>query len=71
MCLSIPVKILSIKNNKAIAGFQGKKQEADIQLIKDIKVGDYGLISNGFIIKKISAKEAEEIIKVIKSKEEK
>lgn len=67
MCLVIPVKILKLKkNNKAIADFSGKKQEIDTQLIKGLKVGDYGIINNGFIIKKISAKEAKEILKAIK-----
>jgi len=66
MCLSIPVKILKVKgNNKAIADFQGKKKEIDIQLVKNIKKGDYGLVSNGFIIKKVSADEAEEILKIL------
>lgn len=74
MCLTIPAKILEIKkNNKAIADFPStslgasrKKQEVDIQLVKDIKIGDYALISNGFIIKKIDKKEAKELIKIIK-----
>jgi len=71
MCLSIPAKILEIKNNKAIADFQGKKQEVGTNLVKDIQIGDYAIISNGFIIKKISAQEAEEIFKVINPVREK
>ena len=78
MCLSIPAKILEIKKeNKAIAVYpeQGrgnfeKRQEVNTELVKDVGVGDYVLISNGFIIKKISAQEAEEIFKIIKSKKE-
>lgn len=66
MCLSIPVKILEIKNNKAIAEFMGEKKEFSMELVKNIKPDDYALISNGFIIKKISAKEAEEIFNIIK-----
>lgn len=70
MCLSIPAKILEIKdNNKAIADFSGKREEVDIQLVQGAKKGDYGLISNGFLIKKISAREAEEIFEIIKPKE--
>lgn len=71
MCLSIPAKILEIKGNKAIAVYpersrgKVKKQEADSQLVDNIKAGDYVLISNGFIIKKIEPKEAQEIIKTI------
>jgi len=66
MCLTIPAKILEIKdNNKAVADFNGKEEEVDIELVKDIKKGDYALISNGFIIKKVLAGEAEEILKIL------
>ena len=57
---------MEIKKNKAIADFSGKKEEVDTELVKDIGVGDYALISNGFVIKKISAQEAEEILKILK-----
>jgi hydrogenase assembly chaperone HypC/HupF len=69
MCLNIPAKILEIKNNKAIADFCGRKEEVDIQLIPDIEINDYAIVSNGFIIKKISAQDTEEIFKIIKPKE--
>jgi len=70
MCLTIPAKILEIKdNNKAVADFNGKREEVDIQLVRGAKKGDYGLVSNGFLIKKISAKEAEEILEIIRPKE--
>lgn len=69
MCLTLPVKILEIRKNKAVVDSFGKKIEVGTDLVKDIKTGDYALISNGFIIKKISAREAEEIFKVIKFKE--
>jgi len=64
MCLSIPAKILELKeNNKAIADFNGRKEEVGIDLAKDIRVGDYAIISNGFIIKKISARELKRSLK--------
>lgn len=65
MCLTIPVKIVSLEKHKATVDFAGKKQKVDIQLVDNIKKGDYALISNGFIIKKVSAKEAKEILKTI------
>ena len=64
MCLTIPVRVVEVKRNKAVINLFGKKQEVDIQLVK-VKKGDYGLISNGFLIKKISVKEAEKIINII------
>lgn len=68
MCLSIPVKILEIKDKKAIAETSDGKKEFDIQLLPDIKTGDYGLVSNGFIVKKITAEEAEGIFKILNPK---
>jgi hydrogenase expression/formation protein HypC len=67
MCLSVPVKILKIENNKAIADFMDRKEEFDIGLVSDIKANDYALASNGFIIKKISTEEAKEILNIINS----
>lgn len=70
MCLSLPVKILEFKNSKAIAEYMGKKETFDIDLIPNIKINDYALASNGFIIKKITAQEADEIFKIINPKKE-
>lgn len=68
MCLNIPVKILSIKENKAIVDLGGKKGEVATQLMSGsgLKTGDYCLVSNGFIIKKISQNEAKEILNLTK-----
>jgi hydrogenase expression/formation protein HypC len=66
MCLSIPVKILEIKNKKAIVILGGDKKEFGIDLVPEIKKDDYCLISNNFIIKKISAEEAEETLRILK-----
>ncbi len=77
MCLTIPAKVISVKsNNKATVIFGngktssrlvglGPKQQVDTQLVK-IKTGDYVMVSNGFVIKKIDKQDAEEILKLIK-----
>ncbi|MBU4284690.1 HypC/HybG/HupF family hydrogenase formation chaperone [Patescibacteria group bacterium] len=61
MCLSNPTKILKIKNDKAVVEMSGKKKEVGTRLVSGIKKGDYCLVSNGFIIKKISNQQAKEI----------
>jgi len=74
MCLSLPVKILKIENKKAIVDFHGEEKEFGVDLVQDIEIGDYALASNSFLIKKISAEEAQEIFNIIKptkGKEEK
>lgn len=64
MCLSIPVKILEIKNKKAIVSLGGENKEFGIDLVPEVQKDDYCLVSNGFIVKIISAEEAEEIFKI-------
>ncbi len=64
MCLTIPAKVIFLKENKAQVDFAGKQQEVDTQLVR-VKVGDYVMVSNGFVIKKVNKKEAEEILKII------
>jgi hydrogenase assembly chaperone HypC/HupF len=64
MCLTIPAKVISLEKGKAMVDFVGKKQKVDTQLTK-VKVGDYVIVSNGFVIKKVSVEEAEEILKVL------
>lgn len=67
MCLTIPAKVISLEKDKAIVDFAGKKEKVDTRLVK-VKVGDYVIVSNGFVIKKINKEEAEEILKIITRK---
>jgi len=64
MCLTIPAKVIFLKGNKAQVDFSGKQKEVDTQLVK-IRVGDYVMVSNGFVIKKVNKKEAEELLKIL------
>ncbi len=65
MCLAIPVKITAIKNKKIIFEEAGQKKSASGSLIK-AKTGDYVILQNNFIIRKIDKKVAKEIINLIK-----
>jgi hydrogenase expression/formation protein HypC len=64
MCLSIPAKVLSINENQAIVSVGGTEYEASLQLLDDVKIGDYILLHTGFAIQKISEEEAIETLKV-------
>ena len=67
MCLAIPAKIISIKNNTAKVNIAGVTRQADVRLLKTARVGDYILIHAGFAIEKINTKEAIETLKLWKS----
>ena len=65
MCLSIPARIISIKENMADVSVGGAVFKAGLHMIEDVKVGDYILLHAGFAIQKISEKEALETLQII------
>jgi hydrogenase expression/formation protein HypC len=67
MCLAIPGKITSIKNNHGMVDFDGIQKEINLSLVK-AKKGDYVIVHAGFAISKIEDKEAEEISKIVNHK---
>lgn len=67
MCLAIPAKVIRIKNNKAEIDVSGVRRQADIRLLKRVRIGDYILIHAGFGIEKIDPKEAKETLKIWES----
>jgi len=65
MCLSIPYKIKKILGRKALVDdYSNIERTIDLNLLKDLKVGDWILSLNNMAIEKISANEADEIIKL-------
>ena len=80
MCLTIPKKIISIQDNKAITAvpaltavrqaagqeFDNKKQEVDCSLVNNIQPGDYIISQSGHAIRKIDSQNAREILELIR-----
>ena len=64
MCLSIPAKIESIDGEMAQVSVGGATYNASLQLLDDVKIGDFILLHTGFAIQKISPEEAEETLKL-------
>jgi hydrogenase expression/formation protein HypC len=70
MCLSIPSQVISINGDMATVSVGGTEYKASLQLLNDVKVGDYVLLHTGFAIQKISEEEALESLKVFKEFED-
>lgn len=64
MCLSVPGKIIEISGDKAIVDYQGEKREVSTALKKDLKVGDYVIVSAKFVMEIIPEEEALKTIEV-------
>ena len=66
MCLGIPMQIISITENEAIAQVEDVKREISLDLIDNANVGDYVLVHAGFAIEKMDASTAQESIQLRK-----
>jgi len=64
MCLAVPGKIISVKDNNAEADFSGVKRAVSLDLVPAAKCGDYVLVHAGFAIQVLEPKEAEETLKL-------
>lgn len=62
MCLSLVMKVEKIYNEEALCDYLGVKRKIRIDVINNVKVGDYLLVHAGFALNKLSREEAEERI---------
>lgn len=64
MCLSIPAKVEVIEGEMAVVSVGGTKYNASLQMLEDVKIGDYILLHTGFAIQKLTPEEAAESLSV-------
>jgi hydrogenase expression/formation protein HypC len=64
MCLAIPAKVVSVKEEKAQVDFgEGVLREVNVTLV-NAKAGDYVLVHAGYAIQVLDEKEALETIRL-------
>jgi hydrogenase expression/formation protein HypC len=66
MCLSVPAKIIAVNGNSAKVSVGGTLVDISLQLLDDVKTGDYVLVHTGFALQKVSEEEALETIELIR-----
>lgn len=65
MCLTIPKKVISIKNDVVVVETP-EKNKTKLKSIIKVKKGDYVLSQQNVIIQKIGKKQAEELLGLLK-----
>ena len=65
MCLGIPARITKLEGEHAEVEVGGTVHKANIQLVPNVKIGEYVLLHAGFAIQKIDEREALETIKLL------
>lgn len=67
MCLGIPVQVIEFKEDgMAIAELSGIQREIGVQLVPEVKIGDWVILHAGFAIQILDEKEAEKTLKDLK-----
>lgn len=64
MCLGIPGKVISLDGRNAVAEILGAERSISIELLENVKVGDYVLIHAGCAIQVVDDAEALDTIKL-------
>ena len=64
MCLGVPVKIIQIKGNEGVAEFKGVRKKINLELLENVKKGEYVILHAGFAIQRMEQKEALETLKL-------
>jgi hydrogenase expression/formation protein HypC len=65
MCLAAPAKVISISDNEAVVDYNGVRTTTRLDtLTVPLAPGDYVLIHTGFAIRRLSAEDGEETLKL-------
>ncbi|ASJ02370.1 hydrogenase [Thermococcus profundus] len=62
MCLAVPGKIIEVNGPVAVVDFGGIKREVRLDLLPNVKPGDWVIVHTGFAIEKLDEKRAMEIL---------
>lgn len=66
MCLSIPGKIIEIKEREITIDYGFEKRKVNLSMIDNLKVGDYIIVSNKIIIATVPKEKAKKFLELIK-----
>jgi hydrogenase expression/formation protein HypC len=66
MCLAIPLRVVSLDGDMAMAEVGGIEREVSVMMTPGVKVGDYVIVHAGFAIQTLDQKEAEENLEILR-----
>jgi len=65
MCLGIPMRVRKIKGDFAQVESGRLLRTINIQMLRNIKTGDYVIVHAGFAIQKVDPQKAKETLKLV------
>lgn len=64
MCISIPSKVVEIRDLIATVECYGVRREVSLLLHDDVVVGDYVLVQTGFVVEKVDEEARDEALRL-------
>jgi len=65
VCLAIPARVVEINGKEAVVDYGELRQKIRLDLLEDVKIGDYVLVHVGYAIQKLDEREAEETLRIL------
>ena len=59
------MKVIKIEGSGGVVEIGGVKKQINLELLDDVKVGEYVIVHAGFAIQKVYQKEAKETISIL------
>ena len=66
MCLSVPMKVISIQGQKGMAEIGGMRKEVDLRFLSRVDIGDYVIVHAGFALQRLDQEEAQETLSLLR-----
>ena len=67
MCLGVPMRIVSIEGDDAVAEMDGVRRETSLMMLDEaVALGDYVIVHAGFAIARLDPVEAEETLRLMR-----
>ncbi|HOL65830.1 MAG TPA: HypC/HybG/HupF family hydrogenase formation chaperone [bacterium] len=64
MCLAVPMKLVEKKGEEGVVELAGVRRKIRLDLVDNVRVGDYLIVHAGFAIEKLNLKEAKKTLKL-------
>ena len=67
MCVGVPMQVISIEGDQAVAEVDGVRREASLMLLdQEVKLGDFVIVHAGFAISRLDEEEARETLALMR-----
>ena len=70
MRLAVPMRLESVSANRGVVTYSGGQYDVRLDLVQDVKPGDYVMVHTGVAIAKIDDAEAQETLRLLREMNE-